>query len=200
MTPNPQKPQPLTQITSLWDFTDAGLQDVRLWLEMNPPAIPIKNILGFQQTTFPSGMLTAYAGASAPAGWLPCDGAAVSRTTYVSLFAFCGTAYGAGDGSTTFNVPDLRGRVAAGFAASGGHADVNALGNNDGVAAANRRPKHRHTVTIQNSGNNNGTVAQLMNWAGTSETDTTGYVGPTTGSVDSVDAPAYVVVNYIIKT
>jgi microcystin-dependent protein len=48
------------------------------------------------------------------AGWLACDGAAVSRTTYAALFAAIGTAYGAGDGSTTFNVPDYRGRAPVG--------------------------------------------------------------------------------------
>ena len=51
---------------------------------------------------------------TAPTGWLLCNGAAVSRTTYASLFAVIGTIYGSGDGSTTFNVPDFRGRVPAG--------------------------------------------------------------------------------------
>lgn len=49
-----------------------------------------------------------------PSCYLPCDGHAVSRTDYVALFAICGTTFGAGDGSTTFNLPDLRGRVAVG--------------------------------------------------------------------------------------
>jgi hypothetical protein len=60
------------------------------------------------------GMVAAYAGSSAPSGWLLCDGTAVSRTTYSALFAAIGTSYGAGDGSTTFNLPDLRGRVPVG--------------------------------------------------------------------------------------
>ena len=60
------------------------------------------------------GMIFAYAGASAPTGFLLCDGSAVSRTTYAGLFSLIGTTYGAGDGSTTFNVPDLRGRFAIG--------------------------------------------------------------------------------------
>lgn len=63
----------------------------------------------------PPGVMLDYAGSSAPAGWLLCDGSAVSRTTYASLFAAIGTAYGSGDGSTTFNVPDTRGRVVAGL-------------------------------------------------------------------------------------
>lgn len=65
-------------------------------------------------TPQPVGALMPFAGASAPAGWLLCGGQAVSRTTYSALFAVVGTTYGVGDGSTTFNVPDLRGRVLAG--------------------------------------------------------------------------------------
>lgn len=52
---------------------------------------------------------------SAPAGWLKANGAAVSRTTYAALFAVIGTTYGAGDGSTTFNLPDLRGEFIRGY-------------------------------------------------------------------------------------
>lgn len=65
-------------------------------------------------TSAPSGMLAPFAGSSAPSGWLLCDGAAVSRSTYASLFAVVGTTYGAGNGSTTFNLPDLRGRIPVG--------------------------------------------------------------------------------------
>ena len=50
-----------------------------------------------------------YGGATAPSGWLLCDGTAVSRTTYAALFAVISTTFGTGDGSTTFNVPDMRG-------------------------------------------------------------------------------------------
>ena len=70
----------------------------------------------------PSGSVSAYAGSSAPSGWLLCSGGAVSRATYAALFAIIGTTYGAGDGSTTFNLPDLRGRVAAGVDNMGGSA------------------------------------------------------------------------------
>ena len=57
----------------------------------------------------PSGAVAFFAGANAPTGWLKANGAAVSRTTYAALFAAIGTTFGAGDGSTTFNLPDLRG-------------------------------------------------------------------------------------------
>ncbi len=62
----------------------------------------------------PVGGQIPYAGSSAPTGWLLCDGSAVSRSTYAALFAIAGTAYGVGDGSTTFNLPDKRGRVSVG--------------------------------------------------------------------------------------
>ena len=62
----------------------------------------------------PTGSLMPYAGSSAPTGYLLCDASAVSRTTYATLFGVIGTTYGAGDGSTTFNLPDLRGRLPMG--------------------------------------------------------------------------------------
>lgn len=66
------------------------------------------------QLLAPTGVINAYAGSIAPTGWLLCDGAAVSRATYADLFSLLGTTYGAGDGATTFNVPNLKGRVAVG--------------------------------------------------------------------------------------
>lgn len=61
----------------------------------------------------PSGVVISFAGSSIPDGWLLCDGSAVSRTTYARLFVVIGTIYGVGDGTTTFSLPDLRGRVIA---------------------------------------------------------------------------------------
>lgn len=63
---------------------------------------------------FPSGTMIAFAGKSVPDGWLLCNGALVSRTTYAKLFAAIGTVWGAGDGSTTFKLPDADGRVMQG--------------------------------------------------------------------------------------
>ena len=62
----------------------------------------------------PPGMIAPYAGTSAPSGWLLCNGAAVSRTTYARLYAAIGDSFGEGDGGTTVNVPDFRGRVLRG--------------------------------------------------------------------------------------
>lgn len=62
----------------------------------------------------PAGTVVAYAGTTAPTGWLLCNGATVSRTTYAALFAATGSSFGAGDGSSTFHLPDFRGRFLRG--------------------------------------------------------------------------------------
>lgn len=96
--------------------------------------------------------------------WLECNGVAVSRTTYSGLwdlFRNGGTTspYGNGDGSTTFNLPDLRGRMLVSVSATGGHADVTAFGGSDGAALATRRPAHAHTFANASHGHT---------WSGTS--------------------------------
>jgi microcystin-dependent protein len=80
----------------------------------------------------PSGAVLPFAGSSAPTGYLLCYGQAVSRTTYAALFTAIGTTYGTGDGSTTFNLPDLRGRAAFGVDNMGGSA-ANRLGSNASI-------------------------------------------------------------------
>lgn len=77
----------------------------------------------------PAGIVKAYAGAVIPAGYLKCDGSQVSRTTYAALFAAVGTAYGVGDGTTTFALPNLtdrflRGAGATALGASAGNANI----------------------------------------------------------------------------
>lgn len=67
----------------------------------------------------PTGSVLAFAGSTSPAGWLLCDGSAVSRETYAALYAVIGTTYGSGDGSTTFNLPNLADRFIQGSATSG---------------------------------------------------------------------------------
>ena len=92
----------------------------------------------------PSGMLAPFAGSTAPVGWLLSDGSAVSRTTYSGLFTAIGTAYGTGDGSTTFNLPDLRGRVPAALDNMGGtDAGRLSLANTLGTTAGTQT----HTLT-----------------------------------------------------
>jgi hypothetical protein len=89
-----------------------------------PRTLAAPDASGTIAINMPTAMVIPWAGVAttAPTGWLMCDGSAVSRTTFVTLFAAVNTAYGAGDGSTTFNVPDLRGRVPAGVDNMGGSA------------------------------------------------------------------------------
>lgn len=81
----------------------------------------------------PPGAYFGWAGAALPAGYLWCNGAAVSRATYANLFGAIGTVWGAGDGSTTFNLPDFRGRVPAGADNMGGTAAGRLTGYSLGV-------------------------------------------------------------------
>jgi microcystin-dependent protein len=115
--------------------------------------------------TVPVGSLQAYAGANAPYGWLLCDGSAVSRTSYPDLYSALGTAYGAGDGSTTFNIPDMRGRHPIGAGAgvgtatsgsgtvSGGTLTTRTRGqwggeeNHLNTSAESGLPSHNHTAS-----------------------------------------------------
>lgn len=78
----------------------------------------------------PTGAIMPFAGSVAPVGWLVCDGTAVSRTTYAALFTAIDTAYGAGDGSTTFNIPNAKGRNLSGLDAT--QAEFVSRGTNGG--------------------------------------------------------------------
>lgn len=171
----------------------------------------------------PTAALIPFAGAAAPAGWLLCNGTAVSRTTYSALFTAIGTAYGAGDGSTTFNLPDLRGRV--GFGLNALDASFATLGQTGGQKSVNPTftgdplGNHQHSLPF---GNNAGNISFLPDAYGSdgffTPSDTTagntGFTTPTpaqlsspvssgtpTGSVSTVSTlPPYVTINYIIKT
>jgi microcystin-dependent protein len=115
-------------------------------LDQTVMATAALNVAVPEVDVLPLGIPYPYCGSAAPTGFLLCDGTAVSRTTYANLFAVLGVSYGAGNGSTTFNLPDMRGRIPVGL---GTHVDVNALGDNEGEATVgNRRPKHKHTVSI----------------------------------------------------
>lgn len=91
-----------------------------------------------------TGMIVMYGNATPPTGFLACDGSAVSRTTYAALYAVIGTSFGVGDGTTTFNVPDLRGRVPVG------------AGTGTQVATFASRSSDTVTVTGPTNAANNG--------------------------------------------
>jgi microcystin-dependent protein len=96
----------------------------------------------------PAGQVVLFAGTVAPYGWMICNGQAISRTDYASLFAVLGTKYGSGNGSTTFNIPDFRGRLGVGQDSTQTEFDV--LGESGGekahILTVNELPAHTHTV------------------------------------------------------
>lgn len=105
----------------------------------------------------PSGSIFGFGGTAAPTGYLICDGSAVSRTTYADLFAAIGEYHGHGDGSTTFNVPDYRGRFLRGVDNSAGNDPDKAsrtamatggnTGNNVGSVQGHAFQTHNHSDT-----------------------------------------------------
>ncbi|MCY1299504.1 Phage Tail Collar Domain protein [compost metagenome] len=120
------------------------------------------------------GQVAAFAGAQPPAGWLKANGAAVSRATYARLFAAIGTRYGAGDGKTTFNLPDLRGEFirgwddARGLDASRGLGSVQSamLGSHGHTATAASAGAHTHAASCDIAGEHSHTLGRASN-AGT---------------------------------
>jgi len=91
----------------------------------------------------PAGSVVQFARNTAPTGWLKANGAAVSRTTYATLFSAIGTTFGVGDGSTTFNLPDLRGRFTRNWADDG---SIDS-GRSFGSTQADDLKSHAHTIT-----------------------------------------------------
>ena len=123
-------------------------------------------------TLLSPGIVTPFAGSSAPTGWLLCNGSAVNRSVYADLFAIVGTTYGAGDGSTTFNLPNLIDKFTAGAGS------VYALGANGGSTTTSSAGAHDHTGL---TGSTTLTTAQIPahTHTGTSDSTTlTGSFGP----------------------
>jgi microcystin-dependent protein len=102
----------------------------------------------------PIGEITMWATSTAPTGWLIADGSAVSRSTYSALFGVLSTTYGAGDGSTTFNLPNLKGRVPTGRDSAS--ADFTNMGSTGGATTSalgvSNLPAHTHTTTVDANG------------------------------------------------
>ena len=102
----------------------------------------------------PPGAIMQYAASSSPLGWLLCDGSAVSRTTYARLFSVISTTYGVGNGFTTFNVPNLQGRVPVGLNPT--DPTFNTLNNVGGekqhILTVGELAAHAHTGITQSAG------------------------------------------------
>lgn len=129
----------------------------------------------------PPGSYLQHAGAAAPAGYLACNAAAVSRETYANLFAVIGTTYGVGDGSTTFNLPDARGLVMVGAGANGTMMRANATPFNGGAVGASRNDQVQG-FKVQASGSN-----LLRAGSGTTAVGGVQYTGIDAGDVLPVD-------------
>lgn len=161
----------------------------------------------FGQLSVPIGGGVEWYAATLPAGWLLQDGSAISRTTYAALFAVIGTTWGAGDGTTTFNLPDRRGRVGVGHKAM--DADHGTLGgtggSKDSVAAHTHSINHDHPATT--TGNDSPDHTHTTSWPGAGNVpagegytapifNTTSPTGAATGGASTrhthpVDIPAF---------
>jgi len=193
--------------------TRLGAGTAGQYLKTNGPAA---NPTWAAVVSVPTGMVGPYAGATAPTGWLLCGGQAVSRTTYADLFAVIGTQYGAGDGTTTFNVPDVQGRVIAGkddmsgtsadrLTAEVSGIDGDTLGATGGDQHMQRHdhpitdPGHTHPNSFNSfapfnvGSNGNGQF-------GSTGSSTTGITIADAGEGDSENVQPTIVLNYIIKT
>ena len=126
----------------------------------------------------PAGTIIDYAVAAIPAGYLPCDGANVSRSTYATLFAAIGTLWGVGDGSTTFGVPDLRRRTTVGAGGTGTATLGNAVGDTGGAETHTltiaQMPAHTHTISPMGTAATAGAKTNTAAGAGTKTTSSTG--------------------------
>lgn len=222
-TSNPYPGSSLSKATSLQEeirqlrYQIQQITGKTYWYQ--PPDASIATVYS---TLIPSGVVLPYAGSTAPTGYLLCYGQAVSRTTYANLFAAIGTTYGSGDGSTTFNLPDLRGRFPLGKDNMGGSAagrvtaaNASTLGGASGEE--NKDISHTHTYTdvvahqhsivnrvSSSQPNQDGFVVGVNAPSGgdTLATGTTGSASGTTqsgGSTTQDIMPPYLTLNYIIK-
>ena len=164
-----------------------------------------------------SGSMLMWPTATAPSGYLLCNGQAVSRSTYATLFAVTSTVYGVGDGSTTFNVPDLRDRfpIGAGTTYSaggtGGSADAIAVSHTHTATSTSTvtDPGHSHSIPATTGGVASGTFAKAGDTPASGSTNgaSTGISVATSTTVASAGAsgtnanlPPYLGIHFIIKT
>lgn len=167
----------------------------------------------------PVGAVLTYAGATAPTGWLLARGQAVSRTEYAALFAAIGVAHGPGDGSTTFNLPDGRGRVAVGKDNMGGTPANRVTAAVSGLAATTlgatggdqRLQDHNHAVTDPGHAHSTPTVESGSSPSGQigvdgassafGQTDSapTGITVQNAGGGGSANVQPSIVLNWIIR-
>lgn len=142
------------------------------------------------KTRLPAGAVQGFMLTSAPAGWLACDGSVVSRTTYADLFTAIGTRFGAGDGATTFGLPDLRGEFLRGLDGGRGVDPGRVLGS----AQADELRSHTHTLNPAIALEDGGTGGP-----GGSTSGTASLIGPTGATGGAETRPRNVAVLYCIR-
>lgn len=168
----------------------------------------------------PPGSLLMFAGGAAPEGYLLCDGSAVSRTTYNVLFSAIGTTWGVGDGTTTFNLPDLRGRGPLG-AGTGAGLSARTLGASGGAETVTltsaEMPSHTHTHNANGGAGSGADPSTGLAYANGANTASAGldssngepnlYTNPIALSINSTggggahaNMQPFAVVNFIVKT
>jgi microcystin-dependent protein len=213
------------QTQNIWGhYVTRDSDGVALWFDQFPAPIviefdndqvnvtPTLTLDDSEANVVPTGSILPYAvdsAATPPTGWLFCDGSAVSRTTFADLFNTIGTAYGVGDGSTTFNLPDTRQRFILGQADSGTGVNVGDTGGaidhaHDldtasshariaaGVGSPGTMPQQRKTVASYNRTQN------ITVNAGNNTDPST--IGVALGGDTDTENPPFVTASYIIKT
>jgi len=159
-------------------------------------------------TSLPTGAIVQYGGSSAPTGYFLCNGSAVSRTTYASLYAVIGTTYGTGDGSTTFNLPNLKDKFVLGKGST--YATLAATGGETThTLTTSEMPTHLHyngladneEVGFVYGGTTTGIPGSATSSITTEATSRTyqGLSSSTGGSSAHNNMPPYIVLNYCIK-
>ena len=138
-----------------YEFSESNYKEGWNFIGGTPPArqmwdylqkLTDEKIQYIYNNMIPTGIVQAFAGSTTPTGWLLCDGSTVDRTLYAALFAVIGTTYGTGDGSTTFNLPNLTDKFIEGSATSGTVKSAG-LPNITGKADGSRRIDNTKTGT-----------------------------------------------------
>lgn len=189
-----------TSWTSVAKLT-SGLSLTTLFTRMSQM---FKNIRYLYNTASPVGTINAYGGTTAPDGWLLCQGQAVSRTDYSELFSVIGTNFGGGDGSTTFNVPDLRGEFLRGAGTNGhsGQGSGGTVGQHQNATEVPAATWNTSSVVVAESGGT-GTSTVITNYdtrtAFSSNFKDVGSIQGTRNNYKFGVRPTNTSVNFIIK-
>jgi microcystin-dependent protein len=172
-----------TSIPEINKLTDDNINKMKQAINLNAPA----------------GVISMYGGSTVPNGWLLCDGSAVSRTTYARLFSAIGTTYGAGNGSTTFNLPNFKGRVPVGLDSS--QSEFNSLNKKGGekthTLTINEMPSHNHNLPGRLVNTDGSGIVRELSGQDNANNNSASY--NTGGGQAHNNLQPYITVNYIIS-